>query len=291
MKKKQVLLPNNETYHYVEAGNGEKTLLFVHGNMASGLHYIPFIENMKNEYRILSPDLRGFGDSSYNTAIDSLEDLSDDLAMFLNALNVKNVHVFGWSAGGPVVLKLAAKYTNLVDKIILIESGSYRGYPIYQKDEVGQVRFGVNYESKEDLAKDAVNVVPILMAQQSGNRDFMAMIFKAALYNVGTPCDAFDTFIDEALKQRNLVDFDWALCNFNMSNFTNGMTVGDGSIANVANQVLSFWGDQDIVVLEYMVDETVEALQNATKITIKDAGHSPVDTHTEIMLKEIKDFL
>lgn len=291
MNKKHITLPNNETYSYVEAGDGKDTLLFIHGNMASGLHYLPLIDAMKSSYHILSPDMRGFGDSTYLNPINSIEDLSDDIAMFLEALQEKNIVVFGWSTGGAVALKLAAKYPHLVKKIVLIESASYRGYPIYQKDENNQMKIGVVYESKEALGKDPISVVPVLMAQATNNKPFMKMIFDNLLYNVGTPYEHYDIFLEEALKQRNLIDIDWALTTFNMSNFTNGMTLGDGTIKDVVQPVLSFYGDKDLVVLEYMVDETVEALQNATKVVIKNAGHSPVDTHTEKLLEEITKFL
>ena len=85
------------------------------------------------------------------------------------------------------------------------------------------------------------------------------------------------------MKQRNLLVIDWGLTTFNMSNFTNGVTLGDGTIKDVICPVLTIWGDKDITVLEYMIDETVEALKDVKKITLKDSGHSPfVDCPDEI---------
>lgn len=291
MNKKKVTLPNHEEYFYLETEKKDKTIVLIHGNLSSSIHYLPLIEVLKEEYHILAPDMRGFGDSSYHTPIDSLEDLSDDIAMFMNEKGVKNAHIFGWSTGGAIALKIAAKYPKLVDKIVLIESASYRGYPVYQKDANGAPLVGQVYHTKEELALDPVNVLPIKNALEQQDYNFMKFIWDNLIYNVGTPYKEYDLFLKESLKQRNIVDIDWALTTFNMSNFTNGLTMGDDSIKKVTQPVLSLWGDKDIVVLEYMIDETIEALQNAKKVVIKDSGHSPIDTKTNEIVKEIRQFL
>lgn len=284
MEKKKVLLPNGETYYYIDEGNSEEVILLVHGNMSSGVHYKPLIERFKDNYRVIAPDLRGFGDSSYNKRIESLEDLSDDLFLFLQELNITKVHIAGWSTGGAVALKLAAKHSDMIDKIILIESASYRGYPVYKKDEANQPIIGAFYDSIEELAKDPVQVLPIVNAFKNNDMATIKYIWDLLIYNVNKPSEEDDLlYLKETMKQRNLVDIDWCLTRFNMSHFTNGVTDGDGSIDDVKSSVLSLWSESDIVVLEYMIDETVKALKDSKKITLKDSGHSPmVDCPNEL---------
>ncbi|MCF7925234.1 MAG: alpha/beta hydrolase, partial [Candidatus Izimaplasma sp.] len=78
---------------------------------------------------------------------------------------------------------------------------------------------------------------------------------------------------------------------FNMSNFSNGVSLGDGTINNVTCPVLSIWSENDITVLEYMVDETVEALSNAEKVILKNSGHNPLIDCPNQLTDTIRNFL
>jgi len=292
LEKKKVKLPNSETYAYIDEGQGDKTILLVHGNMSSGVHYKPLIERFKKNYRVIAPDLRGFGDSSYNTPIKSLDDLSDDLYLLLKELNIKKVHIAGWSTGGAVILKLAAKHNDIIDKIVLIESASYRGYPVFKKDAAGQPLIGQYYNNIAELAMDPVQVLPMVNAFEKNDVPFIKYIWDLLIYNVNKPSkEDDDLYLSETMKQRNIVDIDWCLTTFNMSHTTNGVSEGDGSIDVVTQPVLSLWSEKDIVVLEYMIDETVLALSNAKKIILKNSGHSPLVDCPDELYRFISDFL
>ncbi|MBN2605225.1 MAG: alpha/beta hydrolase [Bacilli bacterium] len=290
MEKKTVQLPNNETYYYVEAGSGP-TILLVHGNMSGGLHYLPLIERLKDQYHVIAPDMRGFGDSTYNNRIDTLDDLADDLILFLDALHIQDIFIAGWSTGGAIALKMAAKYQDRIQKIVLIDSASYRGYPIFKKDASFMPIIGEFYESREELALDPLQVVPAQMAMENKDYATMKSIWDQAIYTVSKPTDKDDyLYLTETLKQRNLVDLDYALTTFNMSSYTNGKTPGDNSIVNVIQPVLSFWGEKDIVVPRYMIDETEKALKNCEIVVLPNAGHSPLVDCPDLLATYIINF-
>lgn len=292
MEKRFINLPNGETYHFIERGNGSETIILIHGNMSSGVHYKPLIEILEKKYHIIAPDLRGFGDSTYNTAINSLEDLSDDIHSLMEELNIKRATIAGWSTGGAVALKFAAKYPDMIDKLILIESASYRGYPVYKKDQKGNPIMGETYSSKEEMALDPVQVLPIVTAFKNNDLATIKYIWDLLIYNVNKPSEEDDKlYISETMKQRNLVDIDWCLTTFNMSNFSNGVSDGDNSIENVNAKTLSIWSESDIVVLEYMVDETVQAIRNIKKIVIENSGHSPLVDSPDYLAKLISEFI
>jgi pimeloyl-ACP methyl ester carboxylesterase len=292
MDKKKVVLANKEEYYYLEVENDKPTLILIHGNMSSSVHYMPLIERLSDQFHIYAMDLRGFGDSSYKEPIESLEDFSDDVNLFMDALSIDKAHIAGWSTGGAIALKFAAKYSEKTDKIVLIESASYRGYPIFKKDENYQPIIGEYYTSKEEMAKDLVQVLPMKLAFENKDSVTVKSVWEAVIYTEKIPdIETYNKNIDETMKQRNLVDVDYALTTFNMSNFSNGMNNGDGSITKVTQPVLSIWGDQDKVVLEYMIDETVEALKDAKKVILKDSGHSPLTDKPDELTQEIRDFL
>jgi pimeloyl-ACP methyl ester carboxylesterase len=246
--------------------------------MSSSLHYLPLFERLPHSIRVIAPDMRGFGDSTYHHRFDSLYDLAEDLLDFVDQLHIKKATLVGWSTGGGVALRMAAVRPQLVEKIVLIESMSHKGYPLFKKDEKGQPLLGQVYPTKDTMALDPVQVAPAVAAMTTKNVAFMSYLWDVAIYSVNKPTpEQNKLFIDETLKQRNLIDIDWSLANFNMGDSFNFYTMGDHSIGKVTAPVLSIWSKKDYVVLEYMVRETVAAL--GTKATLKvydNSGHSPL---------------
>ncbi len=293
MIKGTVELPNGETMFYREMGQGDETLLLIHGNMSSSKHWEPVYEKMKDRYKIYAVDLRGMGESSYHNSFDTLKELTDDVAAFCKALNIKKTIAVGWSTGGGIVMELAADYPELVKKGILIESVSYKGYPIFKKNEKGEPIPGEFYSSKEEMAKDPIQVVPALQAMESGDRETIRMIWDAAIYVVEKPSDEkYEEYLTAILQQRNLIDVDWALANFNLSNEHNGMTEGNGKIQKIKQPMLLFGAELDYVVPKYMVEETAEALaENAEMHMFKNSGHSPITDVTEELIEKIEEFI
>lgn len=291
LEKKFVLLPNGESLAYVEKGEGNQVILLLHGNMSSSLHYLPLIERLSSQLRVIAVDMRGFGDSSYETPFDSLDELADDTVMFIRALKLSKVHLAGWSAGGGVAMKIAAQHPQLVDKLILINSMSFRGLQVFQKDEKGAIVFGKVYPNKAALALDPIQVFPAEKALKEGNRAFMDWIWNLAIYTGKKPSpEENQLYITETMKQRCLIDLDWAICNFNMGDKHNLYIAGDHSIEKVQCPVLSVWGKKDITVLEFMFNETVAALK-AKPIIYVESGHSPLVDAPDELTKDILDFI
>jgi len=293
MDKRQIVLKNGEVIHYLEQGNGPKTLILIHGNFSSSQHFTPLLARLPKDIRVLAPDLRGYGDSSYYRRINSLADFAHDVHLFMQGKEVKEAYVVGWSLGGGVALELAAAYPQTVKKLILINSTTHRGYPVFKKGENGQFLVGQVYESADEMAKDPVQVIPLLEAQKNKNFPVMSWIFDKTIYTVGKP-SAEDNllWINESLKQRNLPDADWALANLNMSDAHNFYNAGTQNINKIKCPVLHTWGNKDIVVPEYMVLENVKALEKNSKLIVyNDCGHSPLVDAPDQLTKDILDFI
>ncbi len=293
MEKKKVTLKNGEVISYVEQGKGDKTLILIHGNFSSSLHYTPLLERLPDDIHVLAPDMRGYGDSSYYNRIKSLYDFAEDIFMFASKLKVKEADVVGWSLGGGVALELAANHPEFVSKLVLINSTTHRGYPVFKKDKDGKMLIGQAYESPEELAKDPVQVVPLLQAQKTNNFAVMSFVFDQTIYTVNKPNEKDNIlWINESLKQKNLADADWALASFNMSDQHNFYHEGNQNIVKIKCPVLHTWGKKDIVVPEYMVLDNVKALEKQSKfIVYENCGHSPLVDVPNQLTKDIIDFI
>ncbi len=292
MNKKYSELNNGEKVFYIDKGSHEDVLVLLHGNMSSSIHFLPIIDSLSKIYRVIAPDMRGFGDSSYNAPIRSLNDLGDDVLLLLESLDIKKINLLGWSTGGAIALKMASDRPNYVKKLILLESASYRGYPIFKKDKNGNSLIGEYYDNKKNLSQDTVQVLPFYNAFENNDSSYLNMIWNKFIYTVNKPTkEDSELFISETMKQQNIVDIDWCLTIFNMSNSSNGVTDGDGSIKKVICPVLSLWSEKDIVVPEYMIDETIKELKNGRKVVLTNSGHNPLIDCPKEVIMHIKGFI
>lgn len=288
MEKKYISI-ENEKIAYLDEGKGDVVLL-IHGNMSSSIHYEPLISQIKDEFRCIAPDLRGFGDSTYNNRFNSLEELADDLKAFLDKLKITSAYVVGWSTGGGIGLKLAAKYPDLVKKYFSIEGAGIKGYPIYVKDNFKST--GKAYQSKEEMANDPMQVAPMLKIFEKKDAALMSSVWDATIYTVNKPTkEQNELWIQETLKERCLVDVDWALATFNMSDEFTPYGKGDGSIANVKCPTAFTMGEKDGVVPDYMVLDNYNALKpNAKLLPYENCGHSPMVDCLDKLVSDVKEF-
>ena len=88
-------------------GRTGPAVLFVHGNVSSSLFWQPTMLALPERYRPLAIDLRGFGDTDPEPvdATRGLRDYADDLAAAIDALDLPQVHLVGWSMGGGVAMQ------------------------------------------------------------------------------------------------------------------------------------------------------------------------------------------
>ena len=291
MEKKYIHLKNGETYAYLEKGSG-KPLILIHGNLSSSLYYLPLIERLPENIRVIALDLRGFGDSSYLSKFDSLANLATDIQLFMSELKIEKASIAGWSLGGGVAMEFASRYPRSVDKLILINSTTHKGYPIFKKDKNNAPILTEGYKSKDELATDPLQVKPILEAIATENAFFMSYIYDLTIYTHNKPTpEANQLYIKETLKQRCLVDADYALACLNMSDVPNLYTKGDGSIKNIKADTLMFWGTLDKTVPEYMVLDNLAALPQAKYVKFEQCGHSPLVDKPDDLAKEILKFI
>lgn len=270
---------NDEVLAYREGGKGPRNLLLIHGNMSSSAHFDHLMDALHDDFRIYAVDLRGFGHSSYHERFDSLKTLSEDLEIFIDKLRLKDLEVLGWSTGGGIAMHLAIDNPDIVKRVILLESVGITGYPMFKKDSTGAAILTEPLMTKEEIENDPIQVAPVLNALANKDKAFYKMVWNAAIYTAGNqpePAD-YDRYVDEMLLQRNLVDIDYALTRFNLSNETNAYGKGSGEIERLKCPVLILQGDKDYVVPMDMANGIHEATkENSKLIILENAGHNPM---------------
>lgn len=76
-------------------------------------------EDMAKHFTLIDFDLRGYGFSERPLQRYSMEVWADDCAVLLGAVGAERAHVHGTSMGGMVAIKLAAKYPEAVDGLVI----------------------------------------------------------------------------------------------------------------------------------------------------------------------------
>lgn len=290
---KTIDLKNGETLGYRKSGDGEKVIVLVHGNMSSSLHWDTVMASLPKPYTAYAVDLRGFGASSYNNRISSLKELSEDLKLFVDELGLNRFVLMGWSTGGGVVMHFAIDYPDLVEKLILVESVGIKGYPMLKKDEKGQPISGEFLKTKEEIEADPIQVKPILDAYAAKNIEFIRLVWDSAIYIFKKPDkERYDAYLDEIIKQRNLVDIDYALVHFNISDEHNGVVQGSGEIDRLKTPTLVIQGENDVIVPKSMAIEISEAMGEVARLELlPNGGHAPLEDNLDRFMSLIVDFL
>ena len=112
----------NVKINYQETGAGNTTLLFVHGAFINMNYWSAQIDFFKHQYRVVTIDLPGHGNSGSNRTSWNIQEYGKDVCALINELNLKNVILIGHSMGGDIILEAAAKCTDSVIGFIGIDN-------------------------------------------------------------------------------------------------------------------------------------------------------------------------
>jgi pimeloyl-ACP methyl ester carboxylesterase len=109
--------------NYLDWGNtGAPVLILLHGGRDQCHSWDPIVASLRVEWRILTPDLRGHGESEWSSDGQyPLECFVYDLASLIDQLGLTSVSLVGHSLGGNIVLRYAALYPERVRRVMAIE--------------------------------------------------------------------------------------------------------------------------------------------------------------------------
>ena len=107
---------------YVEDGSGPP-LVFVHGAVGDLRVWEPIREPIASRHRFVAPTLRYFGTGEWpdEGGRFSVDTHADDIAAFIEALDLGPVHLVGWSYGGNIAVAVALAHPEVVRSLILFE--------------------------------------------------------------------------------------------------------------------------------------------------------------------------
>lgn len=108
--------------HYEVQGEGPP-LVMLRGLARSMRHWLGYENEVARHFRVITLDLRGIGQSTRpSTALTTIYDMADDVALVLDELKVAKAHILGVSLGGMITLAMGLNYPARSASLIVVNS-------------------------------------------------------------------------------------------------------------------------------------------------------------------------
>lgn len=113
----QTINKNKLTYQIAGKNN---CIVFIHGGGLDRHMWSPQFKALKKEFKIITYDLRGHGDSD---AVTNSHPEIEDLHQLLEVQNISSVYLVGQSLGAVIAQDFVINYPQLVEKLVLVSPG------------------------------------------------------------------------------------------------------------------------------------------------------------------------
>lgn len=113
---------------YLDEGSGP-TLLMLHPFPLNAAAFSPQLGQLARKYRMLIPDLSGFGSSELESDITEMDVLAEDALALLDKLHLERSAILGVSMGGYVCMALLRKAPDRCSALVLCDTQPFADDP------------------------------------------------------------------------------------------------------------------------------------------------------------------
>ncbi|MBS4730408.1 alpha/beta hydrolase [Mycobacterium sp. SM1] len=269
--------------HYVREGSGPP-LVLLHGWPGFWWEWSKVIGPLAENYDVIVPDLRGFGDSEKPDLADlakyALERTTDDQAFLLDSLGIDKAYIVGHDYGGIVVHKFIRKYRDRVIKAAIFDPITPDFGPFY----LGFPHIAESWYSQFHQTDMSVKLVTL-------NRDTCRIYFKHFFdhWSYQAPLltdEEMEIHVDNCMKPDNVHGgFNYYRANLSVN--SNPWTALDQTVSDLP--VTMLWGVGDPVVPSTLVDQVPKYYSNYTMELIEDGGHFLMVEKPNVVIARLKD--
>lgn len=121
-KESPVIKNENVQIAYTDKGDGDTTLLFIHGWAINKKFWQNQADQFSKRYRVVAIDLGGHGASGTNRNSWTIPDYAGDVISIMKGLNLEKVVLIGHSMSGDIMLDVAKNLPQPVIGIIGIDN-------------------------------------------------------------------------------------------------------------------------------------------------------------------------
>ncbi|HET6231110.1 MAG TPA: alpha/beta hydrolase [Longimicrobiaceae bacterium] len=108
--------------HSLEAGEGDECVVLLHGLSGSSRWWDRNVADFAGRFRVLVPDMIGFGRSRLTGPLPDMAGAAAVLADWMEAAGAGRVHLVGHSMGGQLAIHLAARFPERISRLVLADA-------------------------------------------------------------------------------------------------------------------------------------------------------------------------
>jgi 2-hydroxy-6-oxonona-2,4-dienedioate hydrolase len=238
---------NSYTIRYLDYGPPDgKILILLHGIGASAERWSRVIPTLSRYYRLIIPDIIGFGYSDKPAVEYTMDFFIDFFKVFLDNLGITNASIIGSSFGGHVATEFAIRFNRRVEKLVLVSPAGIMKtstptldryimaalYPVYEHvyEAFSEMAYDSHDAVNEEIVMDFVNRMRLTNAKYA----FMSTVLG----------------IRYAPKLK-------------------------GRLSNIIAPTLLVWGDKDRMIPSQYAREYTDEIPKSELVVIKNCGHTP----------------
>ena len=242
-----------------DIGNGVPFVM-VHGFLGSSEMWTLQKQFFKRDYRVITPALPGFGESSKIQSKDSIIKMAKLITKQLEKKNIYKYNLMGHSMGGMIAQEIAKIEGDKIAKLICYGTGSIGDIP---------GRFETIDASRDKLKKSGIK----LMANRIAKTWFIEGE-KAKYFYI---CDNANKVVSEETADNALI----AMKNWR----------GLENLKNIKSKTLIIWGDQDRAYNFNQVETLNDNIPNSDLVIIKGCSHNVHLEKPDEFNKTVNSFL
>jgi pimeloyl-ACP methyl ester carboxylesterase len=256
---------NGARIHYRRSGAGFP-VVFLHAGVADSRMWEPQAAGLGEHFDVITPDMRGFGESELPA--EAWSPVADVLAL-MDALRLREApHLVGCSIGGRLAIDFTLEHPERVSKLVLVGAG-VGGQTFDELDN--------SIYAEVEVAEKAKDLVALNEAEMK-------------LWLVGPTRSA--AHVDKRLRDLFLDMNGRALhSDFESAPMQRLDPPAVGRLGDIAAPTLVVVGDCDLPESHVTADMLVSKIRGARKVIISDAAHLPNLEHPEKFNRLLLNFL
>ena len=248
LQRKETTLADGTHMVWLEGGSGAP-LVLVHGFGADKDNFTRVSRYLTPHYRVIVPDLVGFGESSHRADVDyHYAAQAERLRAFVQALGLKRIDLGGNSMGGGIAMSYAAQHPDEVASLWLIDCA------------------GIAEAPPSELVKIVTTTGqnPLMITKESDYPAFLHFVMSEPPWIPGTMMDvlARERIANQALERQVFQQI-----------ATDSVSA---AVKGLATPTLVTWGEEDRALSVGTVPVLKALLPNAQSIVMPHIGHAPM---------------
>jgi 2-hydroxy-6-oxonona-2,4-dienedioate hydrolase len=243
-----------------KTNDDENFLILLHGIGASAERWMLVAPALSKHFRVIVPDIIGFGYSDKPTVEYTIDFFMDFLGGFLENLRIHNPNIIGSSLGGYLAAEFAIRFNARVKKLILAAPA-------------GIMRSSTN-------VLDQYIMAALYPTYENALRAFMDMAFDPSVVTEKT--------VRDFVNRMRLPNAKYAFMS-TLLGMRDGPKLSD-RLSKILAPTLLIWGDKDSMIpLQYSTEYT--KIPGSSLIVMNDCGHTPYVENPVVFNQAILKFL